>query len=55
MWNCNFGSEDARDLILVSNLMFWAIGNHLGPFSEASDPPVGQEQGGGGVGGQGLF
>ena len=32
--------------------MFWAMGNHLGPFSEASDPPEGQEQGGGAVGGQ---
>ena len=35
--------------------MFWAMGNHLGPFSEASDPTEGQEQGGGGVGGQGRL
>ena len=26
--------------------MFWAIGNHLEPFSKVSDPPEGQEQGG---------
>ncbi len=35
--------------------MFWAIGNHLEPFSKVSDPPEGQEQGGGVVGGQGLL
>ena len=28
------------------------MGNHLGPFSEASDQPEGQEWGGGAVGGQ---
>ena len=28
------------------------MGNHLGPFSEASDRPVRQELGGGAVGGQ---
>ena len=28
------------------------MGNHLGPFSEASDRPEGQELGGGAVGGQ---
>ena len=32
--------------------MFWGIGNHLGPFSGASDQPEGQELGGGAVGGQ---
>ena len=35
--------------------MFWAMRNHLGPFSEASDPLEGQEQGGGCVGGQGRL
>ena len=30
-------------------------GLHLGPFSEASDPPEGQEQGGRGVEGQGRL
>ena len=24
--------------------MFWGMGNHLGPFPEASDRPEGQEQ-----------
>ena len=32
--------------------MFLAMGNHLEPFSKVSDPPEGQEQGGGAVGGQ---
>ena len=32
--------------------MFWCMGNHLGPFSEASDRPEGQELGGRAVGGQ---
>ena len=32
--------------------MFWAIGNHLGPFSEISDQPKGQELGGEAVGGK---
>ena len=31
--------------------MFWDMGNHLGPFSEASDQPGGQEQAEGDVGG----
>ena len=31
------------------------MGNHLGPFSEASDRPEGQELGGGAVGGQGRL
>ena len=35
--------------------MFWTMGNHLGPFSKVSDPPEGQEQGGGAVGGQGRL
>ena len=35
--------------------MFLATRNHLRPFSEASDPPEGQEQGGGSVGGQGRL
>ena len=33
--------------------MFWAMGNHLEPFSKVSHPPEGQERGGGAVGGQG--
>ena len=32
--------------------MFWDMGNHLGPFSEAPDRTEGQELGGGSVGGQ---
>ena len=35
--------------------MFLAMGNHLEPFSRVSDPPEGQEQGEGAVGGQGLL
>ena len=36
----------------MANPIFWAIGHHLGPFSEASDRPEGQELGGGAVGSQ---
>ena len=39
-------------MVLVSNPMFWVMGNHWRPFSEASDQPEGQELGGGAVGGQ---
>ena len=39
-------------MVLVSNPRFLGMGNHLGPFSEASDRPEGQELGGGAVGGQ---
>ena len=35
--------------------MFLAMGNHLEPFSKVSDPPEGQEQGEGAVGGQGRL
>ena len=35
--------------------MFWAMGNHLEPFSKVSDPPEGQEQGEGAVGGHGQL
>ena len=35
--------------------MFLAMGNHLEPFPEVSDPPEGQEQDGGAVGGQGRL
>ena len=48
----NSDSEHARDMVLVSKPMFWGMENHLGPFSEASDQPEGQELGGGAVGGQ---
>ena len=34
---CNFGSEYARDLILVSIPRFLGMGNRLGPFSDTSD------------------
>ncbi len=39
-------------MVLVVKPMFWSMGNHLGPFSEASDRPEGQDLGGGAVGGQ---
>ena len=39
-------------MVLVAKPMFWGMGNHFGPFSEASDRPEGQELGGGAVGGQ---
>ena len=45
-------SEHARYMVLVAKPMFWGMGNHLGPFSEASDRPEGQELGGRAVGGQ---
>ena len=40
-------------MVLVAKPMFWGMGNHLGTFSEASDRPEGQEQGGWAVGCQG--
>ena len=49
---CNFASGHPRDMNLISNNRFLGMGNHLGPFSEASDQPEGQELGGGAVGGQ---
>ncbi len=39
-------------MVLLAKPMFWGMGNHLGPFSEAQDRPKGQELGGGAVGGQ---
>ena len=36
---CNFCSEPARDLILVSIPRFLGMGNPLGPFSDTSDWP----------------
>ena len=51
-WNSISASEHARDMVLVAKPMFSGIGNHLGPFSEASDQPEGQEVGGEAVGGQ---
>ena len=42
----NSASEHARDMadmVLVAKLMFWGMGNHLVPFSEASDRPESQE------------
>ena len=49
---CNFASGHPRDMVLISNNRFLGMGNHLGPFSEASDRPGGQELGGGAGGGQ---
>ena len=49
---CNFASGHPRDMVLISNNRFLDMGNHLGPFSAASDQPEGQELGGGAVGGQ---
>ena len=37
-------------MVLLAKPMFWGMGNHLGPFPEASDRPEGQELGGGAVG-----
>ena len=48
--NSAFGH--ARDIVLVSKPMFCGMGNHLGPFSEASNQPEGQELGGEAVGGK---
>ena len=39
-------------MVLVTDPMFWDVGNHLEPISEASDRTEGQELGGGAVGGQ---
>ncbi len=39
-------------MVLLAKPMFWDMGNHLGPFSEATDRPESQEQGGWAVGGQ---
>ena len=49
---CNFASGHPRDMVLISDNRFLGMGNHLGPFSEASDQPEGQELGGKAVGGQ---
>ena len=48
----NSSSEHARDMVLVAKQMFLGMGNHLGLFSDASDPCEGQELGGWAVGGQ---
>ena len=45
-------SEHARDMVLLAKPMFYGMGNHLGPFSEGSDQPEGQELGGEAVGSQ---
>ena len=39
-------------MVLLAKPMFYGMGNHLGPFSEASDQPEGQELGGELVGGK---
>ena len=44
--------DQPLDMVLISNNRFLGMGNHLGPFSEASDPLDDQELGGGAVGGQ---
>ena len=55
-WNSNLGTnpnlEHARDMVLVSKPMFCGMGNHFGPFWEASKWPEGQELGEEAVGGQ---
>ena len=42
-------------MVLVAKPIFWGLGNHLGPFSEASDRPEGQELGKWAVGGPGGY
>ena len=42
-------------MVLVTKPMFWDMENHLGPFSEASDRPGGQELDCEAVGGQGAL
>ena len=49
---CNFSSGQARDMVLMTNTRFLGMGNHLEPFSEASNRPEGQELGGRAAGGQ---
>ena len=39
-------------MVLMSKPMFCGLGNHLEPFSEASNRPICQELGGEAVGGQ---
>ena len=39
-------------MVLLAKPMFYGMGNHLGPFSEASDQPEGQKLGGEAVGSQ---
>ena len=39
-------------MVLVAKRMFCSMGNHLGPFTEASNRPGSQELGGEAVGGQ---
>ena len=39
-------------MVLVTNPMFWDMGNNLRQLSEAPYRPEGQELGGGAVGGQ---
>ena len=39
-------------MVLVTNPMFWDVGNHLEPISEASERPEGQELSGQVVGGK---
>ena len=55
MLNSNSAPEHFSDMVLAAKPMFWGMGNHLEPFSKVSDPPEGQEQGGGAVGGQGRL
>ena len=48
---CNFVTLFLKH---ARNPMFLGMGNHLEPFSKVSEPPEGQEQGGGAVGDQGI-
>ena len=54
-WHWNLGIEQATNLVLASNPMFFDMWNHLGPFSWYSDQPEGQEEGVLGVGCQGRL
>ena len=58
----NHASQDGQICNFVTlflkharNPRFLGMGNHLEPFSKVSEPPEGQEQGGGAVGGQGRL
>ena len=55
----NHASQDGQICNIINMLLkharnnkFLSMGNHLEPFSKVSEPPEGQEQGVGAVGGQ---
>ena len=58
----NHASQDGQICNIINMLLkharntkFLSMGNHLEPFSKVSEPPEGQEQGVGAVGGQGRL